>query len=312
MKAKNFRYLFHKVSDGLCYSGCIRDGLSEQQDVFCFLYLAGGELCREEDEAYASAENTYDMLILGDLCRAALMRAGKVLRCCEVREVWLPNAEGMQRACVMALLQENGVKTVRIVEKAETFTRGREEFLLIPAGGAGGSLLLYHEDRCGTLLEEECILNVKPSQAEPGCRARSDESFSCELHCLLYQDSTLCKRHNRKGQHCLVDGQLLFSAQGETKAREAVYLAVHEQLRLHSARLRVTGFADSGLRAEKVRELQTAAQGGLQRYVVGSSRTLPEAVSAISDGDPYKRCFKTSEHAGVCITGCYVPRNRDS
>ena len=42
MRAKYYRYLFHKVTEGVCYSGSIRNQMEEEQEDLCFLYLAGG------------------------------------------------------------------------------------------------------------------------------------------------------------------------------------------------------------------------------------------------------------------------------
>ena len=107
MRAKYYRYLFHKVTEGVCYSGSIRNQMEEEQEDLCFLYLAGGFVCTEKGVSYASEENEYQLLILGDYAPAAIQRACRTARSCRVVEAMIP--DGREEEQVTSMLLQAGV-----------------------------------------------------------------------------------------------------------------------------------------------------------------------------------------------------------
>lgn len=310
MKAKYYRYLFHKVTDGLCYSGSISNQMGEEREDFCFLYLAGGEHCEEDGTSYRAAENAYDLVILADLAPAAVRRACLVTQSCSPKEILLPDGPKAKLMPVLQELAAAGAGRIRTVKEAQEWSRSREYFQIVPAGyGEKKSLMLYHADEKGIPDAEECMLSVKPTAEDMLCPARADhEKLACEMRCMLYQDFTLCKKHNQKSQKQFVDGHLLF-ALAENQERESENTNPwHELVKQHRERLRILGSADKNLTSSELQKIGRCSTAGFARYVAGPADMKAEVIQRIVTEDPYRHFFALGERAGLCISGYYVPR----
>lgn len=306
MKAKYFRYLFHEVTDGLCYSGSISNQMEDKREDLCFLYLAGGETCGEKEHAFASKENSYQFLILGDTAPAALKRACKVAGCCEVEEFLIPGGEEKEVSRVIALLTQAGAKKVRVIKEEEELHMCREYFRIVPADRSGmGTLMLYHADEAGTPQKEECVMSVKPTMEGMACLSKADHNrLSCEMSCLLYNDFTLCKRHNQGGCRQFLDGHFLCAS---VKAE-----AVPELIRRYRERIRFVGLGEKNLTSREAEMVREIGKKGFARYLAGSEKMEAEVVKTMMTGDPHRQFFATGTGAGLCITGYYVPRKQET
>ena len=310
MNAKYYRYLFHKVTEGLCYSGSISDQTGEKREDLCFLYLAGGENCKEKGESYAAPENDYEFLILGDFAPAAVERARRVAESGKTKEILIPDGEENVIREVTAILSQAGAAKVRVVKETEWIYKCREVFQIVPADhGERKSLMLYHADEKDDTEKEECLICVKPSMEDMCCMAKADaDTLACEMRCMLYNDFTLCKRHNQRSQNQFVDGHLLFASAKEAGMGTENEKALLELVRSHAKKLRVIGFADKNLSPSEAEEIMESGAKGFARYMVGTADTPAETIKTISSGDPYRRFFEVSEQAGLCISGYYVLR----
>lgn len=308
MRAKYYRYLFHKVTEGLCYSGSIRNQMNEEKEDLCFLYLAGGSVCTEKGESYASEANAYHLLILGDYAPAAVERACRTARACRVAEVMLP--EGVMEEQVSSLLLQAGAEQVRVIKEETKLQLCRELLQIVPIGsGENRTLAFYHADAKGTPEQEECLTSIKPEAEDMECMAKADhDKLTCEMRCLLYNDFTLCKRQNRRGQKQFLDGHLLFASAEKEEEGSENSGTVMELIRQHQKRLRLVGLGDKDLSSFELTALKETGERGFARYLVGTENTPAETVKAISVGDPHRHFFATGEHAGLCISGYYVPR----
>lgn len=300
MRAKYYRYLFHKVTEGVCYSGSIRNQMEEENEDLCFLYLAGGSVCTEKGESYASEENAYHLMILGDYAPAAIQRACRTARNCRIVEAMVP--DGKEEDRVTSMLLQAGVERVRVVREEVRLTLCRELLQIVPISeGEESTLAFYHADVKGTPETEECLASIKPTIEGGECLAKADhDKLTCEMRCLLYNDFTLCKRQNQKGCSQFLDGHLLFASAGTEE--------VLELLRQHRKRLRIVGLPDKNLSSFEIEEIKEIGERGFARYLVGTEKTPAEVVKAIAVGDPHRRFFATGAHAGLCISGYYVPR----
>ena len=307
MRAKYYRYLFHKVTEGVCYSGSIRNQMEEESEELCFLYLAGGSVCSEKGESYASEENAYHLLILGDYAPAAIQRACRTARSCRIVEAMVP--DGKEEDRVTSMLLQAGVERVRVVREEVRLTLCRELLQIVPISeGEESTLAFYHADVKGTPETEECLASIKPTIEGGECLARADhDKLTCEMRCLLYNDFTLCKRQNQKGCSQFLDGHLLFASAGEEDGSENRD-AVLELLSQHRKRLRIVGLPDKNLSSFGLEQIKEIGERGFVRYLVGTEKTPAEVVKAITVGDPHRRFFAAGEHAGLCISGYYVPR----
>lgn len=313
MKAKYFRYLFHRVTEGLCYSGSISNQMEEDEDAFCFLYLAGGQTCQETGTSYTMPENRYDLVILGDLAPAAVRRACMVTEQCSPGEILIPDGAKEQIRPVLQRLAAAGATQVRIVKEAEDLHKCREYFQIVPADcKERKTLMLYHADEKGTPDTEECIISVKPMTDGMICPSRADhKNLTCEMRCMLYQDFMLCKRHNQKNRKQFADGHLLCaSAENQEKGSEN-RTSVGELAGGHRARIRIMGFADKDMTASEITEISMPEADGLARYVAGPADTGAEAVKAVVTGDSNRHFLAYGEEAGLCISGYYVPRSNN-
>ena len=310
MKAKYFRYLFHRVTDGLCYSGSISNQMEGEEEAFCFLYLAGGQTWQETGTSYTMPENRYDLVILGDLAPAAVRRACMVTEQCSPKEIFLPDGAEEEIRPALQRLEAAGAKEIRIVKEAEDLHKCREHFQIVPADcGEGKTLMLYHADEKGTPDTEECIISVKPTLDGMICPSRADhEKLTCEMRCMLYQDFMLCKRHNQKNRKQFADGHFLFASAGNQEKESGDGVSVSELVKQHRQRLRITGFAEPDLTVRNASEITDIRNDGLVRYVAGPRNTAAEVIKNISTGDPNRHFFAFGEHAGLCISGYYVPR----
>lgn len=310
MNAKYYRYLFHRVTDGLCYSGSISNQMTKNREDVCFLYLAGGEHCREKSDSYAAPENAYDFLILGDFSEASLERACRVVRSCSVTEILIPKGKREKSEKVTEMLSQAGAQKIRTVEKEEELHRCRELFRIIPVDhGETHTLMLYHADEEGRPDREECVITVKPCVRGMNCISKADhDTQACEMRCMLYNDFTLCKGHNQRDRKEFLDGHLLFASAKEKEEGSDKSTAVTELLSQYQGRLRVTGFADKNLASSEIEETEGKKTERVSRYLVGPADTLPETIKTISTGDPYRRFFAISEQAGLCMSGYYVTR----
>ena len=310
MKAKYYRYLFHRVTDGLCYSGSISNQMEEDDEEFCFLYLAGGQTCQETGISYATSENRYDLVILGDLAPAAVRRACMVTEQCSPKEILIPDGEKEEINPVLQKLETAGASQIRIVKEAESLHKCREYFRIVPADcGERKTLMLYHADEKGVPDTEECIISVKPAIDGMICPSRADhKKLTCEMRCMLYQDFMLCKRHNQKNRTQFVDGHLLFASAGMQEKGSENRTSFGELAGGHRARIRIMGFADKDITVSEIEELCMPGTDGLARYVAGPADTGAEAVKAVVTGGPNRYFLAYGEDAGLCISGYYVPR----
>lgn len=310
MKAKYYRYLFHRVTDGLCYSGSISNQMQEEREDLCFLYLAGGKECQEDGESYTAAKNRYDFLILGDLAQAAVERACRVARSCFVGEILMPDGEKDAVEKVAVMLSQAGAQKIRVVKQEEWIHRCREVFQIIPAGhGETQSLMLYHADEKDDPVHEECLICVKPVMEGMNCISTEDaDRLTCEMRCMLYNDFTLCKRHNQRDQNQFLDGHLLFASTGKEKTGSREGKSLYELTKQQLKKLRFLSFTDNSLSSSDLGEISDLWEKGYARYLVGTADTAPDTIKEISLGDPYRQFFAVSEQSGLCISGYYVPR----
>ena len=308
MKAKYFRYLFHKVPEGICYSGSIRNQMGEEMEDLCFLYLAGGTTCTEKGTSYASENNEYQLLILGDYAPAAIQRACLAARTCKVVEAMIP--DGVEEERVMPKLLQAGVERVRVVREEVKLQLCRELLQITPIpSGQNDTLAFYHADAKGTPETEECLISIKPTVEGMECLAKADhDKLTCEMRCLLYNDFTLCKRHNQKGCGQFLDGHLLFASAKNEEEGSANKETVLGLLRQHRKRIRIAGMAEGNLSECEIKELQQIGEHGFARYLVGTKQTSAEVVKAFQEGDPHRHFFVAGAESGLCISGYYVPR----
>lgn len=313
MRAKYYRYLFHRVTDGLCYSGSISNQMDEKKEDLCFLYLAGGENCKEKGESYAAPENEYQFLILGDLAPAAVERACRVVRSCSLAEILIPNGETDVIQEVTEKLSQAGAQKVRAVKETEWIHKCREVFQIIPVDhGETQSLMLYHADEKDDPKQEECLMCVNPVTEELDCMAGLDtDTFASVMRCMLYQDFTLCKRHNQRNQSQFVDGHLLFASTKGKRKGSKEDRTVYELAEKYSEKLRVIGFADKNLLSSDLERIAGDAGKGFARYLVGAADTPSETIKALLLGDPCRHFSVVSEQSGLCISGYYVPRKTE-
>lgn len=308
MKAKYFRYLFHKVPEGICYSGSIRNQMGEEMEDLCFLYLAGGTTCTEKGTSYASETNEYQLLILGDYAPAAIQRACRAARACKVMEAMIPDGEEEEK--VTSMLLQAGVERVRVVREEVKLQLCRELLQITPVfTGQRYTLAFYHADAKGTPDTEECLISIKPTAEGMECMAKADhDKLTCEMRCLLYNDFTLCKRHNQKGCEQFLDGHLLFASAMANEEGSENRESVLELLRQHRKRIRIVGMAEDALSDCGIRELEKIGEHGYTRYLVGTKQMPAEVVKAFSVGDPHRHFHATGAESGLCISGYYVPR----
>lgn len=308
MRAKYFRYLFHKVKEGVCYSGSIRNQMEEESEDLCFVYLAGGETCPEKGTSYASETNEYHFLILGDYAPAAVQRACRIARICKVVEAMIP--DGPEEDKVTSMLQQAGVERVRVVRGDMKLQRCREELQIVPSGDEKvHTLAFYHADAKGTPETEECLISIKPTMEGMECLAKADhDKLTCEMRCLLYNDFTLCKRHNQKERGWFLDGHLLLPSLAE----DSDHSTTLELLQRRRKRLRITGLPEKHLDSSELEELKSIGEKGFARYLIGTQKTPADVVKTLSTGDPHRHFFATSEESGLCISGYYVPRMAES
>ena len=141
------------------------------------------------------------------------------------------------------------------------------------------------------------------------CLAKADhDKLTCEMRCLLYNDFTLCKRHNQKGRGWFLDGHLLLPSFAKDRDNSAAL----ELLQRHRKRLRITGLPEKHLNSSELEKLKAIGEKGFARYLVGTQKTPADVVKALSTGDPHRHFFATGEEAGLCISGYYVPRMAES
>lgn len=308
MRAKYYRYLFHKVAEGICYSGSIRNQMEEEQEDLCFLYLAGGMTCTEKGTSYAAKSNEYQFLILGDDAPAAIQRACRTARTCRVVEAMIPDGEEEEK--VTSMLLQAGVERVRVVRGEVRLQLCRELLQIVPIfDGKKSTLAFYHADAKSTPETEECLISIKPTAEGMECMAKADhDKLTCEMRCLLYNDFTLCKRHNQKGCDQFLDGHLLFASAKENKEGSANKESALELLQQHRKRIRIAGMAEGDLSDDEMEELKKMGASGFARYLVGTKQTPAEVVKTFQEGDPHRHFFVAGAESGLCISGYYVPR----
>ena len=283
--------------------------MEKESEDLCFLYVAGGKTCTEKGKSYASEANGYDLLILGDYAPAAIERACRTARTCKVTEVMLP--VGPEGDRVTSRLLQAGVERVRVIRKETHLQLCREELLIVPTGEEQTSALaFYHADAKGTPETEECLISIKPTMERLECMAKADhDKLTCEMRCLLYNDFTLCKRHNQKDRGQFLDGHLLFPSATESDRDNSPIL---ELLQKYRKRLRIVGLPQKQLNPSELEELKAIGEKGFARYLAGTEATPADVVKALSTGDPHRHFFATGEESGLCISGYYVPRMANS
>lgn len=308
MNAKYYRYLFHRVTDGLCYSGSIRSQMTGEEESFCFLYLAGGEEAGEDGASYAAPGLTYDLLILGDFSKGAKERAKRVLENCQVEKVLYPAGEASENDAVIRELKRNCRGSVASVLAKEEFHACREKFCVMAVSrGAERTLALYHADAKGTPWEEECILCVKPALPEYACQVKDETGkFACEMRCALYNDFDVCKRQNQKNQKEFVDGHLLLGAGGPDS--QEVCPMPDGLTDSDWERIRVIGFSDSSLNLSDIHKIEKPGELPFRRYLVGTRRAEATVAGELAADHPYWSYFRSGEKTGLCVSGYYVPR----
>lgn len=310
MKAKYYRYLFHKVTGGLCYSGCITNEMDEKKESFCFLYLAGGEEALENETSYAVPELRYDLVVLGDLSPAAVKRACTVTKHCQAKEILIPDGSAEQIRQITEELGTADAGVIHVVKEEKEMHHSREYLRILPAKQKNRNmLLLYHADEGAGPEKEECILTIKPMTERTNCCAKADhDTFTCEMRCMLYNDFMLCKRHNRRESKAFLDGYLLFpSAKAEVLERDRESAASFLSGKYRN-RIRFFGTPDKDLTSEDLEETEIAGKEKMAVYLIGTEDTPAEVIKTAVTGDPYRHFFAAGEHAGLCISGYYVPR----
>lgn len=306
MKTKYYRYLFHRVIDGVCYSGSLTDQMNNEAEMFLFLYLAGGEHNWQDEENFAVAGECYDLMILGDFGTGAIARAKKIIEKCRVKTVLYPDQESQEAKEMIQFLKEHEVEEVRAVKEREELEYCREKMILFPVVSEGKrTLVLYHQDQGEGPEKEECVMSIKPSVPDQPCQARQDVcNLDCDLKCALYQDFTLCKKQNQKGGKYFVDGHLLMGTADYSICIENLARDLDDMW----SRIRFYSIPDQCVKEKDIPVLQKKKTTGFQRYYVGTARTNAEVMKAVAVGDAWNEFYATKQDAGLCVSGYYIQR----
>lgn len=290
MSAKYYRFLYHPVSRGMCFSASI--GAEKGKDGIQLMYVSG----LGEDSLPKSAHTEHlHFLILGDLEARTAAQAEEFLKNCRVDTVFIPGRESQP-----SFLAREGV---RIREISETHEEDLPGFRLKLFCG-GEKLIAFLGSRDTDPAKEICRMNVKPCTPQLPCSLTVDAAnLRCEMQCMLSADHTQCKRHHQRNETYFVDGHLLIGTADvsgrHTKLKE--YLAAEWKT------IRCASLPD-GIDEEDVKSLADIGTDGSRRYFIGGAGTPGAAAKTLGSMDAFRTVIFTGEKAGLCISGCYEKR----
>lgn len=297
MESKYYRFLYHNVSKGLCFSASV--GAVKGTDGCQLLYLCAGadaaetEISEEDVRLPGSAAAEHlDLLILADGCPLTIARAQHILKHSSVTSILMPDLAPEIRAA----LQTDAPGNVTVLTEHTRRPVGNMELQLFPVRE---SLAVYLGSRENPR-ETECMMNVKRSAAELPCALTVNAAdLSCEMRCLLNQDVMHCKRHNKGDKGYFIDGYFLPGLAEIPEMNEILQSIGEERQRIRFAYL-PKGFHGK----DALPEMGTP---GHQTYVLGPRQTDAAAIKAVTLL-PFHSFIVLDENAGLCISGCYSAR----
>lgn len=287
MNAKYYRFLYHPVSHGMCFSASI--GAVKGQDGKQILYLSNAGEGSLPESAHA---DHLHLLILADLEPQTVRQAEAVLGTCGADKVLVPHTEnrpviGQAEVCEVVEMQELQFPDFQL----KLFC-------------SDGKLILYAGSTDADPAKNTCTMNVKPCVPELPCSLTVDASnLGCEMRCMLGADHTQCKRHNQRDETYFVDGHLLVGTADLAKCRDELkkYLAGEwKKIRFFG----ITGETD----ADTLTSFAEAGKDGSRRYLIGPADLSSETVKAWKAGDVFHTFVFTDQTAGLCVSGCYEER----
>lgn len=291
MKTKYYRFLYHSVSHGICFSASI--GAEKGRDGVQMMFLS--EPGEQELPESARAEHL-DLLILADREPQTIGQAEALLEKCRVDTVLLPHTEDKPEVSFS--------QSTHICEIAQTHEISMPD-LQIKLYCSDGRLIVFAGGRGEGPAKEICMMNVKPCTPDLPCEVTVDAAnLSCEMRCMLCADHTQCKRHNRGDETYFVDGHLLVGTADLSKCHKNVREYFSEEWR----RIRFVGLPEGGMDEDALQALLDVGTDGNRRYYIGSAQTAPETIKAIETRDAFHTYIFTGERAGLCVSGCYQER----
>ena len=246
MNALYFRHLFQNTARGVVHTV----SASGEKGEFCLCSLCSDGRPLEEEahagELFRLEKAVITMLLLENLHPEDLKKVGKLLKTNKVERVLIPYGDTAEN-----LPELSKAEKVQILKAGETVVlqeKGWNVWVKCLDHGPKGNLVLYHGPCETSKKGMDCLMAVKPAEAELPCSACvCQEDHTCGMRCCLYNDFILCKGHNGKYDGSYVLGTLLLgNADIKTKEKE-----LREDLKPYLVDLRVISMNESGC-SEKV------------------------------------------------------------
>ncbi len=293
MDAKYYRFLYHPVSSGVCFSASV--GAAQGKDGIQMLCLGGGAQDAEEEKLPESAvTERLDLLILMDLSPFTVTRAKTLLKTCTVDTLLYPKTQD-------APVWEGAAECRGIADHYEV---SMPDFVL-KLFCSKEKLIVYAGSRGLAPADYECMMNIKPCAPDLPCTLAVDAAdLRCEMRCMLCADYTQCKKHNRKNENYFIDGHLLIGTADFFECREAL----KESLREEWKTIRFIRLPEGGAQESRTKELMQTGTPGYRRYLIGTGETSADLIKAVSVSDAFSTFIFTDQDAGLCISGCYAKR----
>ena len=303
MNALYFRHLFQNTARGAVHT----ISASGENGEFCLCSLCSDGRPFEEGthkgELFRLKGAEITTLLLENLHPGDLKKAGELLKTSRVKLVFLPYGDTAEK-----LPELSKAEKVQVLKAGETVVFQEKDWnvwVKCLDHGSKGNLVLYHEPAETTKQGMDCLMAVKPAEAELPCQACvSQEDHTCGMRCCLYNDFILCKGHNGKYDGSYVLGTLLLG-NADIKAKEK---ELREDLKPYLPGIRIISMNESGC-SEKASDSLITYLGEKNRrldqfYILpgnieGNDRTLKMILREGSRRIP----FLTSQEAGVCISG---------
>lgn len=298
MDAKYYRFLYHPVSQGLCFSASV--GAAKGNDGTQILVLGGDAKNNGNEDIPVSAMTEHlHILILADLLPLTLGRAQKIYQTAKVETILLPGDKPLP----FAVQESTG-----IIQVKETCELNISDFILkvYNTGEKPEEKLIVYIGSRGICPDtHECVMNVKPcTQALPCSLAVDTGNLNCEMRCLLCADITQCKKHNQRSESSFIDGHLLPGMADLSACLPELRQFLADEWKT----IRFVKIPMGDSQEAQIEDLMDVGKSGYRRYFIGTAAAAPETMKAVATRDAFSSFAFTGEDAGLCVSGCYVKR----
>lgn len=294
------------------FSACLAGGEKKEKLFLTYLSALPGERAgksgEEQETSYGAnaaeaikaAEN---ILVLGDLEPSTQRRARRLIEMYGAAKLYLPAAPSNEPAyhSFVPLLREVSAGDVTEVGDQET---AEIAGLSLQMFVSGGKLLLFLGSRGRSPQKEECVMNVTTSdQALFSDPTVDPDNLGREMSCLLTQDFTCLRKHNRRDSAFFADGHFLAGSADLSGCLPKVKEALGKEWE----RIRFVWLPGGGERGSFDAGLFAVGPKGHHRYFIGDAGACAEIVREAA-AQEQSSVVLTGPGTGLCVFGCYAKR----